>query len=485
MKLNVLKYYLITIISLFLVFTPFKNLSSEELQEVSGLVYIHNNLSAGQLRLEEILKVAKIKDIKILLVTNNYNLKMEYGIPPFRNLFKKKIGAPSVLNSMGIENYLRRFEELNRIFPDMILVPGVETIPFYYWTGSPFSKNLTTHNWEKTFLIFGLNKPNDFKTLPVIHNHYSTKYTLRFIPVSISFLLAFFISIFLIRWKGIFKMIGILVFISSLLFLINYHPLRSTLFTQYNGDQAMLPYQEVIDDVNHKDGLIFWSQRKDNKIDKKIGPIIIKDGFKPRDLILSKNYTGFLITPDKYELTRTGNEWDKILLEYCSNQRKSPAWQIGGFHLNGSSLEKIDTIQTVFLLERRDKISLLAALKRGRTYTRILNNKIGLSLNLFSVSDPKTEIYGIMGEEISLKVSPLIKISVVTLKKNDQEISVNLIRSGNIISTFKGQSPLNITYQDDYFKEGEKVYYRLEIAGDDHSRIITNPIFVKFYSATK
>lgn len=358
----------------------------------------------------------------------------------------------------------------------------VETIPFYYWTGSPFSKNLTTHNWEKTFLIFGLNKPNNFKTLPVIHNNYSTKYTFRFIPVTISFLLAFLISIFLIRWKGIFRIIGILVFITSLLFLINYHPLRPILFTQYNGDQAIIPYQEVIDDVNNKDGLIFWSQSKDNKRDKKIGPIIIKDGFKPKDLILSKNYTGFLITPDKYELTKPGNEWDNILLEYCSNQRKSPVWQMGGFNLNGSSLNKIDTIQTVFLIETRNKISVIEALRRGRTYTLISDNKIGLSLNLFSVSDPKTETYGIMGEEISLKVSPLIKISVAALKKNSGEIKVNLIRSGNIISTFNGQSPLNINYQDGYFKEGEKVYYRLEILADTYSRIITNPIFVKFYS---
>lgn len=129
MKTNFLKFYLILTISLFFLFTPLKNLSSEELQEVPGLVYIHNNLISAQLPLEEIVKIANSKGINILLVTNNYNLKMEFGIPPFRNLFKKKIEAPSIIDSMGIENYLKSFEELNKKFPDMILVPGSRNHP--------------------------------------------------------------------------------------------------------------------------------------------------------------------------------------------------------------------------------------------------------------------------------------------------------------------------------------------------------------------
>lgn len=468
------------VIILLCMLIPSGNLFSKELMHVPGLINISTSLSTGRFPIEKIVESARDKGVQIVFTADSYTLKMEYGIPPLRNLIKKTIEAPSI-NTIGIQSYLNRLKELNERFSDIIIVPGTENIPFYYWTGSPFLNNLTIHNWEKSFLIFGLENPDDYKNLPLIHNAYSTKYTIRFLPGTVSLFLAFLTSIFLIRWRGIFRILGVLILISSLLFLVNYHPFRSSLFDQYSGDQSIVPYQEVIDDVNSKNGLIFWSQPKESLRDKKIGPILLKDDYNPEDLLKSYDYTGFVILPDnRYELISPGGQWDTLLKEYSLDQRNRPVWQIGATHSREDPLENIDAIHTVFIIEKRDKKSVLEALRKGRTYTKIFCKEAGLSLNQFSVSDPKTETYGITGEDISTKGSPLINISLSATRKNSGEIKVNLIRSGKIISTFKGESPLHITYKDDYFKEGEKIYYRLDIKGGFSSRIITNPIFVKF-----
>jgi hypothetical protein len=479
------KYSLIIILCFAFILLISHHPAAEEYSEVPAVIHIHTNLKAYPSSLDQIIENVETEDFEIFFLSDSYNLRMEYGVLPFRNLLKKKIEASTIISSNGIEFYLKRLKEINSNSPDMLLIPGVEVIPFYYWTGSPFSKNLTTHNWGKTFLILALDRTEEFTTLPVIHNNFSTRHVLDFLPGTILFLIAALLSLVLIKSKGLIRVSGILLFILSVLFLINSHPFRPTLFDQYSGDQKIAPYQEVINDVNNKGGLIYWSQHKKNKSDTNTGPLNIKDGFNPKDLLLSKNYTGLVITSDEYSLTEPGREWDEVLKEYCQKKRERPVWQIGGINLDKNTVEKVYSTQTVLFLKYKDQGSVISALKKGRTYTHFLDDKTALSLNLFSVSNPKTDKHGIVGEEISLEDTPVINISVSAEKVNSHEIKVDLIRSGEIVSTFKGLPPLNITYKDTYFQKGERVYYRLDISGESYSRIITNPIFVNFRSAKR
>jgi len=100
---------------------------------------------------------------------------MEYGLFPLENVLRKKVEINSI-NKEGAKKYLNAIRDVQQMHPDMIIIPGSETSPFYYWTGSYFKGNLTAHNAEKRFLTIGMEKPDDYKDLPIIHNGFSIHY---------------------------------------------------------------------------------------------------------------------------------------------------------------------------------------------------------------------------------------------------------------------------------------------------------------------
>src|SRR5204862_156963 len=53
--------------------------------------------------------------------------------------------------------------------PRGLIVPGVEVMPHYFWTGSPFSLALTLHDTQKNLLVWGLDR-RALEALPVIGN---------------------------------------------------------------------------------------------------------------------------------------------------------------------------------------------------------------------------------------------------------------------------------------------------------------------------
>lgn len=57
-------------------------------------------------------------------------------------------------------------------------------------------------------------------------------------------------------------------------------------------------------------------------------------------------------------------------------------------------------------------------------------------------------------------------------------VKVRIICSGELIKIIESPLPLNISFEDSYFKLGEKVYYRMDMRGA--GTIVSNPIFVLF-----
>jgi hypothetical protein len=107
--------------------------------------------------------------IRGIIFTDHDLSKWEYGLPPLRNLLRKTIEKDSVLKT-GPEAYLSRIRELNRKYPGMVAIPGVESTPFYFWSGSPFRNNLTLHNANKHMVIAGLFDAEQYRHLPITGN---------------------------------------------------------------------------------------------------------------------------------------------------------------------------------------------------------------------------------------------------------------------------------------------------------------------------
>jgi hypothetical protein len=317
----------------FLLF-PAKFIMAREFMQLPGVIHVHTTFSSGKYSIEQLVSKAKDKKLEVLVLTDHDLVVMEYGLPPLRNIIKKRKERKSVLQK-GPEIYLTEIERQNNLQKDVIIIPGVQSSPFYYWTGSPFKKDLSAHDYRKELLLIGMQNPLDYRKLPILHNGYSKRYFSRLLPRSVIFLISFFMGLYLIFQKKMLKVLGVLIGIASLFLLINHHPFKSSRFDSYHGDQGIEPYQEVIDYVAQRQGLTFWAHPESNysAAGVRLGPVKLITQHYPNDLISTKNYTGFsAIYGDTATAANPGKEWDRVLNAYCKGLQRSRAWAIGQGH---------------------------------------------------------------------------------------------------------------------------------------------------------
>jgi len=446
--------------------------------QVIGVIDTRTTYSDGIYDVIRLARLANERGIEVLFLNDHDRLVMEYGVFPFRNIFKKRMELNSI-NRRGAENYLHAVRKAAEKYPDMILIPGSESVPFYYWEGSLLSKNLTARDHEKRLLTIGMEKPEDYGGLPVIHNGFSARYLSHFLPRTLLLFIAFILGLFLIKGKGFFRVSGIIVSAVCVLGMIDAHPFRSSPFSQYDGNQGIAPYQLLIDYVNSKDGFTFWNYPETRSGIRKQDPVFLHTAPYPDVLEATRGYTGFAaVYGDSITATEPGNQWDRVLLAYCAGKRQRPVWGIAtaDFHKDGESGQKLGDFPTVFLVHRKTKADILAALKAGRMYASQTNYPQQILLKEFTVAGGEGD-QATLGGEIALKGYPKIHISLAFKKPVENQVKVRLIRSGKLIESFSGTLPMEIDYEDRYTRPGEKIYYRMDVTG--HGILISNPVFVK------
>jgi len=361
----------ISIFFLMVVIFWYNQAYSEEYVQVPGVIHIHTTYSSGHYSIDELVDMAKNKGIQVLIVTDHDLVVMEYGIFPFRNIIKRREERNSILKA-GPEKYLKEIVRINRKQSDVLVIPGAQSSPFYYWTGSPFDKSLVANDYRKELLLIGMQAPEDYENLPLLHRGFSTQYIKDFLPRSVSFLIAFILGLYLFIQKGILKLIGGIIGVLSLLLLVNNHPFQSSRYDPYHKDQGIAPFQDCIDYVKERGGLVFWAHPEAAYAIKGVdlGPVKLMTKKYPAALVESNNYTGFsAIYGDNITATNPGMHWDQVLNQYCAGKRTWPAWGISGADFHGrNKQDKIETYQTIFLARSKTTEDLLDALSKGRVY---------------------------------------------------------------------------------------------------------------------
>jgi len=199
----------------------------------------------------------------------------------------------------------------------------------------------------------------------------------------------------------------------------------------------------------------------------------------PDDLIAAQHYTGFVAQyGDRITATKPGMQWDQVLTEYCRGIRSEPAWGIAGsdFHGEGKGAA-LDTYQTVFLVEKKNIKAALIALARGRIYAVLKPKGPRMSLDSFEIQDNGTGKTAIMGEELSLQGPPAVAGKISTGEGEGEEITVEIIRGGVSLWSFKGTTPLDFNFVDEQNWSG-KTFYRLDARSAAGGHLLSNPIFV-------
>ncbi|MFQ5848666.1 MAG: hypothetical protein ACE5IQ_13470 [Candidatus Methylomirabilales bacterium] len=463
--------------------------------QVKGAFHVHTNFSTGALSPEEVAAEAHREGIDSVIFAENLLLHFEYGVFPLRGLLKKVVEKPSVLRR-GIGRWLHALEAANARFPDVILIPGVEVVPYYYWTGSPFRGDLTLRDTQKNLVVVGLRTAEDYRKLPAIGNGgtlsppgpHLLQPALGLALVGLGILLMrtereqnIQLKHFLLKGRKRHRLSGWLALGAGTLFLLE--AFSASGLDPYQGDLGIGPYQRVIDAAEARGGMVFWSypEARDFHTVRSglVGTLTIRTEPHPQALLHSHGYTGFgAVYQDTVTLTEPGHEWDQLLLQYAEGRRGRPAWGIGEVGYHGPP-NRLGNVLTVFLVSHQSREGILEALKSGRFYSVRPKSDYRLVLEDFSIGHGGGSQWTPMGGEFEASgKDPLrIRLRIGASDGRDVDVAVRLIRSGRLVDVRKGRTPFAETLKVMPPDRGRREFFRIEVAPPH--RLLSNPIFVR------
>jgi len=394
---------------------------AEDLVQVTGIMHIQSRVSDGKYSVDEIAKMAIEKDIEVIFLTDHDLNRWEYGFPPFRRLFKRRVELNSVLR-FGADKYLALIREAEENNKGVIFIPGVEAAPFYYWTGNILKGNMELRAWHRHILVVGLDEAEDYKNLPLVAN-------------------------------------------------------RKSRFDQYHGDKWFKPHQDLIDYVNAKGGMTFWAHPEaENR--QSINRISIHTLPYPDFLLKTQNFTGFGILNEGYkEVGRPGGIWDEILKQYVTGDRKKTVVAIGEIDYEGGIASAIDDVKNIFFVREKTKTAIMESLRKGCFYVVRKSSKCELRLDRFEALSRESR--AIMGESISIHERCLVSANISDVSKSSgKRLLIKLIKNGKIIDLREETLPMQYEFTDDFADKASKGYYRLDVSCEG-SILLSNPIFFR------
>lgn len=467
---------------------------------ISVATHIDTTVSDGSLSLADVVRAARMKGVNVLIITDRDSMKWSYGLWPVRNLLKKTVEMNSVFK-YGIRNYLNDIELESRKNKDLLIIPGIESSPYYRWEGVPFSSGFKILNHHKHILVLGLEEAGDYGSLPVIANKRGLRRSWEWQDLfSLWPVLTLVLGFVFLRRRDVsyrdangrelgrvskqWRIAGIAVVVLSALLLLDRLPYFPQAYDPYAKDCGPLPYQLLIDYANKKGALTFWAHPEAPNISERQG-IKIETHAHIGDLYATHDYTGFSIFHEGYERAgKIGGDWDVLLRQYCEGKRRSPVWIIAGLAFDqgtGEALMKLmDQVQVFVRVPGISKNAVLEAMRRGRMYVSrgsgVSQNKF--SLEAFSVEDEAGKRSGEMGESVRVAGRPVvcIKGGFEHPELTAPEVNVRLVRDGKTVREFKTRGRVEIRQEEDLFEQ--KGYFRLEIISGPQL-LVTNPIFIE------
>ncbi len=483
-KKNLLRgWTCLILLSIFIVTAP--SSASALFIQIDGVADIKSNFSEGCSSIKDITSQAERQKIDVILFSDFARNSLEFGVKPFERIFKKIIQGPSVLDR-GAGGYLSEIKENDRQFERTLLIPGVETIPFYFWSGSNYDKNLTAHNWDKHLLVFGMDSAQDLEQLPLPNSNFSKKYTHELLN---NFMIIGFIFMVIIGavYKGYFRKITVPLMLFLGMLTLNNHPFQSSPFDPYHGDQGMKPYQNLIDFATSKGALVFWNHMEiDSGISQKDTTLLETLPYQD-DLLKTHNYTGFQAVGDNpIRQTEPGQEWDQVLMEYINGERERPVWGFGGndYLCENQKGDQLGSVRTIFLVRERNNDTVLDAMRGGRMYAVRQKDANRLSLDEFVIEDQNADNKVTMGQEIVATDFPTVKLKLRTIQGGNKTAQIQIIRNGVLVKEETVSLPYEMTWRDVEVDRKNSVYYRVKAQVSPQEHLVSNPIFVKFVDNT-
>lgn len=464
-------------------------------QPLTGIVHLHSTASTGTLSLEEVALKAEASGIDVVILSENYHLRFTYNLLPLPGLLQASARFPSLSRS-AIGEYLKKVEDINRRHRRVILIPGVETIPHYFWTGSLWGGNLTMHDGQKNILVVGLKRPEDYRSLPITGNPGAARYDARSLIRAAPLLLVLCGFGLLTRAKERQYRIGGFTVsqrrrpwaLAAPLLVIGgawtaYNaPFTLPAFQTYGPEAGVGPHQALIDYVNRLGGATIWSYPEAKDFEVRNLPLgrkfVTKTDPHPEVLLATKSYTAFgAVYQERITAERPGRIWDQVLEEYCLGKRDRPAWGLGELGFHGGSIKKLTDVLTTFYVRERTSGGVLSALGSGRMYAVLPRGGVRLVVGTFALTDGVRQ--ATMGE--TMEVPPgralTLRFSLETHDGSARPFQAVLVRNGRPWRHLEGTTPFTLSLDDTPPPDRRCTYYRIWVPMGKPHPLTTNPIF--------
>jgi len=474
---------------------------------------VSTTISDGDFSLSEVVDAAHEAGLSALIVTDRDVMRWEYGLWPLRRLVKKSVATPSI-STYGYSNYLRDIEFQSNRYPELIVIPGAEVAPFYYWTGWPFTRSLTINDGHRRILVVGLTEALDMRQLPSVARLPTLTRTWRWMDIFRLFpfgLIALGVFLF-IKWecpssdeegRGCrrlalrWRITGIVAVLLGIVFISNENPLFPAAYDQYERGAGYAPYQRLADYVRGRGGLAFWSHFEAANVDEREG-VRMETAAHPEAVLETTGFTGFSIFTEGDDVVgEPGGQWDRALLEYCRGERDAPVWAVAGMSFDRGTREELNGrmrgARTYVLGDALNWHDLYEAMRLGRMYATVGGREDQIFLREFSLMDSSTGQRAGPGRDVIISGSPIVALTAdrenieeetaeegqESLRPDEgpKDVNLKVIRNGEVIKDEAHSLPLRFIYVDPQ-PLTKKSFYRAVITRGPQV-IATNPIFVQ------
>ena len=458
-----------------------------ELTPMVAAFHVHTTASTGSLSLEQVASQAERRGLDAVVLSDNFVLRYEYGLWPLPQVLRRTVQFPSVLSS-GLDRFLEDIMRVQARHPKLVLVPGVEVAPHYYWTGTLRAGTLTMHDSQRNLLVIGLSTKADYLALPAAGNYASYRYgqemLVSLMPGLLLISAGWLWSGRTWQWRSTRRATAVCMTAVALLLLINAWPFGRPLFSIYDETLGVRPYQALIDTVRARQGAVIWSMPEARDFHEypfgRLGVVTIKTEPYPETLLTTDGYTAFGgVYGDTRKIAEPGQVWDQALTRYLTGRRREPAFVTGeiAFHGPDHDARRLDDVLTVFWTHSRSAGGLMEALRAGRMYAVDQPHpEEGLRLDTLTVESDAGS-HAMSGDTLTaLETTPLtIRAAIRTADGKAHPISLSLVRSGQVIAQISGDTPFNAVFADRVAAEAHA--YRVIVRGP--GELVSNPIFVR------
>ena len=142
--------------------------AQEAYVQLSGAVHIHTDFSTGRESIADVADRAIEQGIDVLIITDDDLLQVGYGPPFLRNLLQFSREEPAVLSNRGLQAYLDEIARVDELHPNLMLIDGIESAPFYYWDVDLAEMRWTLRSWNKHMTAIDLRTADAYEGLPIM-----------------------------------------------------------------------------------------------------------------------------------------------------------------------------------------------------------------------------------------------------------------------------------------------------------------------------